>query len=194
MREKNLKILILIFLLILTVILTVIIGYLYFKLNNDNQEQYEYKNFSEFDLSFLKLENKKENKIYSPLSIKYALKILEESTSGKTKKQIDNLIGTYNLPKYESNKNMTFTNIFFTKDSYKDNSLELIPELLQNSDIEKIDYALLSALSIDMEWNHKFLKHDYIDDLNIKSSIRYNHAKKQDEENKFEWFSDRNVM
>ena len=35
-------------------------------------------NFSKFDFAFLKFENEKENKIYSPLSIKYAFKMLEE--------------------------------------------------------------------------------------------------------------------
>ena len=38
--------------------------------------------FSKFDFSFLKFENKKENKIYSPLSIKYTFKMLEEAATG----------------------------------------------------------------------------------------------------------------
>ena len=40
-----------------------------------------------FDIKFLKLENNKENMIYSPLSIKYALKMLNEGAEGNTKKQ-----------------------------------------------------------------------------------------------------------
>ena len=47
---------------------------------------------SEFELLFLKLENQKENKIYSPLSIKYALKMLEDGTNGETKEQIYKLL------------------------------------------------------------------------------------------------------
>ena len=43
---------------------------------------------STFDYAFLKLENQEKNKIYSPLSIKYALKMLEEGANGDTKKQI----------------------------------------------------------------------------------------------------------
>ena len=45
--------------------------------NNTNQNNANKKGISDFDLSFLKLENQKENKIYSPLSIKYALNMLE---------------------------------------------------------------------------------------------------------------------
>ena len=66
----------------------------------------ESKEVSEFDLSFLKQENQKENKVYSPLSIKYALKMLEEATEGESKKQILNFIGSQSLTKYNSNKNM----------------------------------------------------------------------------------------
>ena len=40
-----------------------------FDVENNSEEN----KISKFDLSFLKIENEKENKIYSPLSIKYAL-------------------------------------------------------------------------------------------------------------------------
>ena len=39
----------------------------------------------EFDLSFLKLENNKSNVLYSPISIKYALSMLRDATSGNSK-------------------------------------------------------------------------------------------------------------
>ena len=90
------------FAVILIILLIIIVFAIYFfmiqnfKVENQNQEQFlgdtksqsiqsneknfslknEYaltdNNFSKFDLSFLKFENEKENKIYSPLSIKYA--------------------------------------------------------------------------------------------------------------------------
>ena len=63
---------------------------------------------SEFELLFLKLENQKENKIYSPLSIKYALKMLEDGTNGESKEQISKLLGKTSLTKYVSNKNLSF--------------------------------------------------------------------------------------
>ena len=78
------------------------------------------RELSEFDLSFLKMENGKENMIYSPLSIKYALKMLEEGTTGDAKKQITDVIGGYNLLKYDSNKNMSLANALFINSNMKD--------------------------------------------------------------------------
>ena len=72
-----------------------------------------------FDLYFLQLENSKENKVYSPLSIKYALAMLEEGTSGDAKTQISNIIGDYQAKKYTNSKNMSFANAMFIKDTYK---------------------------------------------------------------------------
>ena len=182
-------------------------------------------NFSKFDLSFLKFENKKENKVYSPLSIKYAFKMLEEGTEGESGKQISDIIEAYNLTEYKSNKNMALANAFFVRDTYKDNikedyidllktkyaadiefdsfsnakkmnswvknhTLELIPELVQDSDLDSLDFALVNALGIDMEWHHKFLINDYDDDKNITSSVEYNHAKIQNSEYPFSWLVD----
>jgi len=72
-----------------------------------------------FDLYFLQLENKKENKIYSPLSIKYALAMLEEGTDGESKTQISNVLGDYLAKKYINSKNMSFANALFVNDLYK---------------------------------------------------------------------------
>ena len=74
----------------------------------------------DFDLYFLQLENEKENKVYSPLSIKYALLMLEEGANGETKKQISNILGSYNAKKYNNNANMSFANALFIRDTFKD--------------------------------------------------------------------------
>ena len=73
----------------------------------------------DFDLQFLKLENNKENVIYSPLSIKYALEMLKEGANGSTKEQIERIVGDYTPKKYPNNANMSFANAIFIKDSYK---------------------------------------------------------------------------
>ena len=73
-----------------------------------------------FDLYFLQLENGKQNKIYSPLSIKYALEMLEEGTTGESKAQISNIIGSYKANKYVNSKNMAFGNAIFINEFYKD--------------------------------------------------------------------------
>lgn len=197
------------------------------KTENLSENEYAVKdnNFSKFDLSFLKFENEKENKIYSPLSIKYAFKMLEEATTGESHGQISSIINAYNLTKYKSNKNMSLANAFFVRDTYKnnikedyvnllktnynadvvydsfssankinswvkENTLELIPELLEDSDLEELDFALINALGIDMEWNHKFLEHNYEDDKNITNYVSYYHEKLPNEEWGFSWTTD----
>ena len=72
-----------------------------------------------FDLYFLQLENNKKNTVYSPLSIKYALEMLSEGAKGNTKKEITNILGSYNNRTYPNSKNMSFANALFVKDSYK---------------------------------------------------------------------------
>ena len=72
---------------------------------------------SKFDLSFLKLENSESNKIYSPLSIKYALAMLSEGSKGETKAQIDAVIGEYAPHKYNNNSHMSFANAIFINES-----------------------------------------------------------------------------
>ena len=73
-----------------------------------------------FDLYFLQLENEKVNKIYSPLSIKYALAMLSEGAAGNSKAQIDSVIGDYVAKKYTNNAHMSFANAMFIKNTFKE--------------------------------------------------------------------------
>lgn len=73
-----------------------------------------------FDLYFLQLENEKVNKLYSPLSIKYALEMLKEGAKENSKSQIDSVIGDYESKKYPNNEHMSFANAMFIKTAYKD--------------------------------------------------------------------------
>ncbi len=77
-----------------------------------------YGMLSDFDIVFLKAENDRVNKVYSPLSIKYALKMLEEGTGGNSKKQITDVIGDYEPSVYTSNNNMSFANGLFVNLSF----------------------------------------------------------------------------
>ena len=95
-------------------------------LNEDENKDVDKLENSTLNLNFglLKLENKKDNegknnKIYSPLSIKYALKMLEEGTTGNSKKQISKVIGNDTLTKYNSNSNMSLANALFVRDTFK---------------------------------------------------------------------------
>ena len=170
----------------------------------------------DFDLRFLQLENNKENKIYSPLSIKYTLAMLNEGTEGESKEQISSLIGEYKANKYINSKNMSFANALFIRDTYKtsikesfvnnlkdkynadvvydsfssankmnswisDKTLELINNMVSESDLSNLDYVLVNALAIDMEWKHRFIKTDGDDGI-IDYGTNYRHEN-------YEWVS-----
>ena len=141
-----------------------------------------------FDLYFMQLENNGKNKVYSPLSIKYALAMLSEGANGATKEQIDNIIGEYSARKYNNSDNMSFANGLFIKDTYKDSikssyintvaskyNADVIIDSFKNANtlnswisdktfnlitnitdkISDLDFILVNALAIDMEWVEK---------------------------------------
>ena len=86
----------------------------------------------EFDLQFLRLENKAENVIYSPLSIKYALAMLNEGTAGESNEQIKALIGDYKGKKYTNSEHLSLANAIYIKDTEKDNIKDAYVEKLKN--------------------------------------------------------------
>ena len=74
---------------------------------------------SEFDYKFLKMENNKNNMLYSPLSIKYALKMLQEGADGNTYAQINNVVGNLNLPAYKNiPSTLSLANGIFIRDTF----------------------------------------------------------------------------
>lgn len=74
-----------------------------------------------FTYAPLKLETNQENLVYSPLSIKYALSMLNEGAKGTTKEEIDKLIGDLTLTKYDNiDKVLSLANSVFIRDIYKD--------------------------------------------------------------------------
>jgi len=73
-----------------------------------------------FTYALLKLEVKDKNIVYSPLSIKYALSMLNEGAGGNTKKELDDLLGDLYLTKYENiDKVLSLANAVFIRDTYK---------------------------------------------------------------------------
>ncbi len=87
---------------------------------------------SEFDLQFLRIEDKEDNIIYSPLSIKYALAMLNDGTDGESHKQIKNLIGDYKGKKYTNSQNLSLANAFFIKESFKGQIKEAFIDALKD--------------------------------------------------------------
>ena len=166
----------------------------------DTKQAFKYalksNSLEDFDLRFLQLENEKKNKIYSPLSIKYALAMLNEGTEGESKEQISNLIGNYKPNKYVNSANMSLANALFIRDSYKnsvkesfvnniknkynadveydsftsakkmnswisDKTLELIKDMIDDESVNDLNFALINAVGIDMDWKDKFLANNY---------------------------------
>ena len=144
---------------------------------NNREPKYVIKNgLSDFDLSFLQIENTEKNKIYSPLSIKYALKMLEEGAKGESKQQISNLLGKYNLTTYTSNKNMSLANALFIKDTYKNSVRQSYIDTLKNKyDAEvKLD-SFANAKNMNSWISDKTLKliENMIDDEIPENQIFY---------------------
>ncbi len=112
--------------IILIAIVAIILGLVtIIILNNNTQNNSEVERNKigqadiDFSLQFLKMENKKQNMIYSPLSIKYALKMLNEGASGTTKSQIEDVIKNLSLTKYNSiDKILSLANGVYIKDTY----------------------------------------------------------------------------
>lgn len=69
-------------------------------------KNYKKCNQDDFVISFLKQENEEENMVYSPLSIKYVLKMLESGADGNTKAQIKALIKNNELVNYKNIANI----------------------------------------------------------------------------------------
>ncbi len=144
---------------------------------------------SEFDLSLLKLDEKHENLIYSPLSIKYALNMIADGSDGEAKEEITNILGDYKAKKYLNSTNRTLANAFFVRNSMKDaivpsyidglqsnygadvvfddfanadninnwvsnQTLGIIDGIVEDYQMSDLNYLLINALAIDMNWEH----------------------------------------
>ena len=100
--------------------------------NNEQVETVIDNSGQDFDLRILKLENRSENFIYSPLSIKYCLSMLSYGARGSTKEQLDNLIGSYVPKSYTNSENLSLANMIVVKDTLEnkvnDSFLETIKE------------------------------------------------------------------
>lgn len=95
---------------------------------------------NDIDFGYLKLENSKGNLIYSPLSIKYGLKLLTEGAAGNTKTQIDNLVGGITPTKYKNiDKVLSLANSVFIRDRYN----QYVKEEYKKAVSEKYDAELI---------------------------------------------------
>ena len=143
----------------------------------------------DFDLYFLKLENEAKNMVYSPLSIKYALAMLSVGSNGETKKQIDNVIGEYTAKKYPNNEHMSFANVMFIRDTFKNQinedytkvlndkyNAEVIADSFESPDninnwVSNKTFHLINNLLDDVSSNDYFLINALAIDMNWNNQI-----------------------
>ena len=90
--------------------------------NEEKQSPYRLNGngLENFDLQFLKIESNNQNIVYSPLSIKYTLAMINEGTDGESNAQIKALIGDYKSTKYVNSKNLSLANAMFVRNDFKD--------------------------------------------------------------------------
>ena len=124
------------------------------KTDNNKYLKYQMKgnDLQDFDLEFLKIENKETNKIYSPLSIKYALAMLKEGANGETKKQIADIIGKYSSKKYTNSENLSLANAMFIKDTYKDSVKEEYTKKLNTKYNAEVLYDSFESPKFINDW------------------------------------------
>ena len=77
---------------------------------------------TDFDLAFLK--NAEANQLYSPLSIKYALGMLEAGAAGDSKQQIEAAIGSLTPQKYPNNEHTSFANALFINNTLPNDEIK----------------------------------------------------------------------
>ena len=121
--------------------------------NSSNQNQnYDLSAMSDFDLTFLRLQDKADNIVYSPISIKYALAMLSDAADGKSKTQITNLIGNYTPKAYTNNTNRSFANAMFIRERVKDEILSSYTTTLQQKYNASVVYDAFTSVAPINQW------------------------------------------
>lgn len=116
-------------------------------------EQIEEQTNREFDfaMQFLRLEDKQENVIYSPLSLLTALKMLRDGAKGKAKEELDAVIQNIPASNYQNiDSILSFANGLFIRDTYEGCvRKEYKDHLLQKYDANVIYDSFQSAENIN---------------------------------------------
>lgn len=187
--KKNKKKIVVFIVVLFVVLLAVILFFMFYKPKDDKntidtevKEVYsEYRmsgnQLENFDLRFLQLENNGQNVVYSPLSIKYALAMLQEGTGGTSKAQLEALIGDYQAKKYTNSANMSFGNAMFIRNIYQDKIKEdYISRLKEEYNAEVVYDAFENADNVNSWVSEKTfgLINQLIDDVSDKQFMLIN--------------------
>jgi len=130
---------------------------------------------TDFEYKFLKLENKKKNMLYSPLSIDYALNMLKEGAANNTLAEIIKVIGNKDLTKYSSvDKNLSFANGLFIRDNFYEKVLtSYIDTLKEKYDAEIVKDEFKDAQNANQWIEDKTLGiiKDMLDDSLVQNPL-----------------------
>lgn len=151
--------------LVVIAVIVLLCYFLIFKGGDKKEDKKETKNkeykseytlqgneLQDFDIYFLKKEIKDKNIVYSPLSIKYALLMLNEGTDGDSHGQIEAVLGDYKAKKYENNTNMSFANVLFIQDDFKNQVLNTYVDTLKDRYGAEIGYDSFSTAANLNKW------------------------------------------
>ena len=118
--------------------------------NSNNTELIE----NNLNTAFLKLELREQNLVYSPLSIKNGLALLEAGAAGNTKTQIEEILGdVIILDKYANiNNKLSLANAVFIQDSFKNNVLKSYSAKVNNDYNADIHYDSFADSSTIDSW------------------------------------------
>ncbi len=145
MERKN-KILFTVIALIAITVLCIILVFVFGK--NGEKEKKPLKptkpdvaETTDFTYALLKMESNKENFVYSPLSIRYALSMLRDGANGNTKDEIVKVIGEGVPTTYKDIKDvLSLANSIFIRDTYKSNVKEEYTDLLSEKYAAELIY------------------------------------------------------
>lgn len=110
---------------------------------------------AELNLAFLRLESNKQNLIYSPLSIKNGLSLLNAGADGVTKAQIEKVLGDdVMLDRDASNSSdkLSLANGVFIRDTFKDNILKVYAKTIEKGYNAEIIYDSFSSSKTMDDW------------------------------------------
>lgn len=119
---------------------------------SEQNPEYDLSAMSDFDFTFLRLQDEGKNVVYSPLSIKYALAMLSDGADGESKVQITNLIGDYTPKSYTNNANRSLANAMFIRESIKDTILSSYTTTIQQKYNADVVYESFASVIPINQW------------------------------------------
>ncbi len=105
---------------------------------NNNEKTFK-TNVTDFDLFFLKENNKEENTVYSPMVMKNVLSMIKDGASGETKAQIEKVLGNYEPKKYANNEHISTANALYVRDTFRNSVKDSYIKLLTDKYLAEVN-------------------------------------------------------